>query len=345
MSRHGAKKAVTGPLAMFEYLNELGRINGIGRMDMVENRFVGIKSRGIYESPGATILWAAHRDIEGIAMDKEVMHLKLTLEPKFSEYLYNGFWFAPEMDFLMAAFNQSQEAIDGKVTLSLYKGNVLAVARVSPTSLYNQELGSMDVAGGFDQTDSRGFIRLNSIRLKAHNVILDKKHIGLFREDTAGRLGAPVRPGLERRASQGRVRSPLVSAPAGEDLRHGRPGGRRVRVAEDAQDAEAAREAPHHLGPEHGGGLAELLPCADDVHRGLEGKGLGKVDDQATRLPGTSPDGLDQVPLHGRAGHEVGCLSLGGNALVVGRLVAGGEDFRRRRPSVPAPPGRARGRP
>ncbi len=177
---HGDGKRVTGNLDMFLYLNELGRINGIGRMDMVENRFVGIKSRGIYESPGATILWAAHRDIEGIAMDKEVMHLKLMLEPKFSEYLYNGFWFAPEMDFLMAAFNQSQEAIDGKVTLSLYKGNVLAIARSSPTSLYNQELGSMDVEGGFDQTDSRGFIRLNSIRLKAHNVILDKKHIGLF---------------------------------------------------------------------------------------------------------------------------------------------------------------------
>ena len=173
-------KNFTGNLAMFLYLNELGRINGIGRMDMVENRFVGIKSRGIYESPGATILWAAHRDIEGIAMDKEVMHLKLTLEPKFSEYLYNGFWFAPEMDFLMAAFNQSQEAIDGTVTLSLYKGNVLAIARTSPTSLYNQELGSMDVEGGFDQTDSRGFIKLNAIRLKAHNVILDKKHIGLF---------------------------------------------------------------------------------------------------------------------------------------------------------------------
>ncbi len=173
-------KRVEGALAMFLYLNELGRVNGIGRMDMVENRFIGIKSRGVYESPGATILWAAHRDIEGIAMDREVMHLKLTLEPKFSEFLYNGFWFAPEMDFLMAAFNQSQEAIDGTVTLSLYKGNALAIARASPTSLYDQELGSMDVEGGFDQTDSRGFIRLNSIRLKAHNVILDKKHVGLF---------------------------------------------------------------------------------------------------------------------------------------------------------------------
>ena len=180
MTNKNSGKRVHGPLAMFVYLNELGRANGIGRIDMVENRFIGIKSRGIYESPGATILWAAHRDIEGIAMDREVMHLKLTLEPKFSEFLYNGFWFAPEMDFLMAAFNQSQEAIDGTVTMSLYKGNAMAVARTSPTSLYDQELGSMDVEGGFDQTDSRGFIRLNSIRLKAHNVILDKKHIGLF---------------------------------------------------------------------------------------------------------------------------------------------------------------------
>ncbi|HSV56243.1 MAG TPA: argininosuccinate synthase [Magnetospirillaceae bacterium] len=176
----GAGHSVTGPLPIFEFLNELGKANGIGRMDMVENRFVGIKSRGIYESPGAAILWAAHRDIEGIAMDKEVMHLKLMLEPRFSEYVYNGFWFAPEMDFLMAAFNQSQEAIDGTVTMSLYKGNAIAVARSSPTSLYNQELGSMDVAGGFDQTDSKGFIRLNSIRLKAHSVILDKRSVGLF---------------------------------------------------------------------------------------------------------------------------------------------------------------------
>lgn len=173
-------RTVEGPLAMFEYLNELGRANGIGRVDMVENRFVGIKSRGIYESPGATILWAAHRDIEGIAMDREVMHLKQMLEPKFSEYLYNGFWFAPEMDFLMAAFNQSQEAIDGSVTLRLYKGNAYVVARESPSSLYNQELGSMDVEGGFDQTDARGFIKLHAIRLKAHNVILDKKKIGLY---------------------------------------------------------------------------------------------------------------------------------------------------------------------
>ena len=147
---------------------------------MVENRFVGIKSRGVYESPGAAVLWAAHRDIEGIAMDKEVMHIRDMLSPKFAEYVYNGFWFSPEMDFLMAAFNQSQEAIDGKTILSLYKGNVMPLARESYSSLFNKELSSMDIEGGYDQTDAIGFIKLNAIRLKAHNVILDKRNIGLF---------------------------------------------------------------------------------------------------------------------------------------------------------------------
>ena len=172
-------KVVEESLELFNYLNELGGKNGIGRVDMVENRFVGIKSRGIYETPGATILWKAHRDIEGIAMDKEVMHLKDSLTPKFSELIYNGFWFCPEMDFMMASFNQSQKLIDGVVTLSLYKGNVMPIARTSPTSLYDQELGSMDIEGGFNQIDSAGFIKINALRLKAHNVILDKKHLGV----------------------------------------------------------------------------------------------------------------------------------------------------------------------
>jgi len=163
------------PLELFMYLNELGSENGIGRVDMVENRFIGIKSRGIYEAPGATILWLAHRDIEGIAMDKEVMHIRDTLIPRFSELIYNGFWFSPEMDFLMSAFNKSQEAIDGKVILSLYKGNVNVVGRESPTSLYDPELSSMEVEGGFDATDSRGFININAIRLKAHNLVLRKR--------------------------------------------------------------------------------------------------------------------------------------------------------------------------
>jgi argininosuccinate synthase len=165
----------TNPLELFLYLNELGSKNGIGRVDMVENRFIGIKSRGVYETPGATILWAAHRDLEGLAMDKEVMHLRDMLTPKFSELIYNGFWFSPEMDFLMSAFNKSQEVIDGRVVVSLYKGNVTVIGRESPTSLYDQELSSMEVVGGFDATDSLGFININAIRLKAHNIVLRKR--------------------------------------------------------------------------------------------------------------------------------------------------------------------------
>jgi argininosuccinate synthase len=164
----------TDPLELFEYLNQLAHDNGIGRVDMVENRYIGIKSRGVYETPGATILWAAHRDLEGVAMDKEVMHLRDTLIPKFAELIYNGYWFSPEMDFIMAAFNKSQEAIDGKVKLSLYKGNVQTIGRKSPTALYDQDLSSMEVEGGFDATDSTGFININSIRLKAHNIVLRK---------------------------------------------------------------------------------------------------------------------------------------------------------------------------
>ncbi|MEJ5229731.1 MAG: argininosuccinate synthase [Pseudothermotoga sp.] len=160
------------PLEIFEYLNKIGAQNGVGRVDMVENRFIGIKSRGVYETPGATILWIAHRDLEGIAMDKEVMHLRDMLAPKFSELIYNGFWFSPEMDFLLSAFKKSQEGIDGVVTVSVYKGNVMPISRYSPTSLYNQALSSMDVEGGFNSTDSKGFINIHAIRLKAHNVVL-----------------------------------------------------------------------------------------------------------------------------------------------------------------------------
>ncbi len=163
------------PLELFEYLNEIGKKNGVGRVDMVENRFIGIKSRGVYETPGATILWEAHRDIEGIAMDKEVMHLRDMLIPKFSELIYNGFWFSPEMDFLMSAFKKSQEAIDGRVIVSVYKGNVTAVGRESPTSLYDRNLSSMDVEGGFNAFDSKGFINIHSLRLKAHYLVLREK--------------------------------------------------------------------------------------------------------------------------------------------------------------------------
>ena len=170
------------PLDLFLYLNELGSRNGIGRLDMIENRYIGIKSRGIYETPGGTILWKAHRDLEGIAMDKEVMHLRDSLIPKFSELLYNGFWFSPEVDFLMAAFNKSQEAIDGKVAVSLYKGNVTIIGRESPISLYNKALSSMEIEGGFNTLDSSGFINIAAMRLKAHHVVLRKRKPYQWRE-------------------------------------------------------------------------------------------------------------------------------------------------------------------
>jgi len=164
---------------MYTYLNEIAGKNGIGLLDMVENRFVGIKSRGVYETPAATVLHIAHMDLEGIAMDREVMRLRNMLTPKFSELIYYGFWFSPEMDFLMAAIEKSQELIDGSVHLCLYKGNVLIEGRESPSSLYNKELSSMDIEGGFDQTDSKGFIRINAIRLMAHRAIIEassRKH-------------------------------------------------------------------------------------------------------------------------------------------------------------------------
>ena len=164
----------TEPLELFEYLNQLGRENGIGRLDMVENRFVGIKSRGVYETPGGTILLEAHKDIEGIAMDREVMGLRDILATKLAELVYNGFWFSPEMEFVMASIDKSQEAIDGEVTLKLYKGNAYPIARTSPLSLYDQDLSSMDIEGGYNQQDAQGFIRINSIRLMAHNKIMEK---------------------------------------------------------------------------------------------------------------------------------------------------------------------------
>jgi argininosuccinate synthase len=160
------------PLHLFVYLNKVGRENGVGRIDMVENRFVGIKSRGVYETPGGTILHTALRDLEGIAMDKQVLRLRDMLSPEYAAIIYNGFWFSPEMEFISAALRKAQEIVDGTVRLELYRGNCTPVGRYSPSSLYNEELSSMNVAGGFDQTDSFGFIRINALRLMAHQVIV-----------------------------------------------------------------------------------------------------------------------------------------------------------------------------
>ncbi len=160
-------KKASGALGVFSYLNKIGGENGIGRVDMVENRFVGIKSRGVYETPAGTILWKAHRDLEGLTLDREVGHLKDMLMPKISELIYNGFWFSPEMEFLMSAVEQSQKNVSGTVFAQLYKGNVIITGRKSKNSLYNMDISSMDRAGGFDQSDSKGFIKINSVRLAA----------------------------------------------------------------------------------------------------------------------------------------------------------------------------------
>ena len=156
----------TKPTDMLLFLNKLAGENGVGRIDLVENRFVGMKSRGVYETPGYTILRTAHLDIEGLTMDREVMHLRDQLTPKISELMYNGFWYAPEMDFLMAAVEESQRHVAGKVNLTLYKGNVTVNSRTSPVSLYDKDIASMDVHGRYDQRDAKGFIKLNALRLR-----------------------------------------------------------------------------------------------------------------------------------------------------------------------------------
>ena len=148
-------------------LNDLGRDNGIGRLDLVENRFVGMKSRGVYETPGGTILLQAHRAIESITLDRGAGHLKDELMPRYAELIYNGFWFAPEREMLQAAIDKSQENVTGTVMLKLYKGNVIVTGRASPYSLYSAaHVTFEDDAGAYDQKDAAGFIKLNALRLK-----------------------------------------------------------------------------------------------------------------------------------------------------------------------------------
>jgi argininosuccinate synthase len=155
------------PAAVLTELNNLGRAHGIGRLDLVENRFVGMKSRGMYETPGGTILLAAHRGIESITLDRGAAHLKDELMPKYAELIYNGFWFTPEREMLQAAIDRSQEFVTGTVKLKLYKGNVAVVGRASPYSLYDQDLVTFEEGKvAYDQRDAAGFIRLNALRLR-----------------------------------------------------------------------------------------------------------------------------------------------------------------------------------
>ncbi|HEX2429722.1 MAG TPA: argininosuccinate synthase [Aestuariivirgaceae bacterium] len=155
------------PARLFTALNELGRDNGIGRIDLVENRFVGMKSRGVYETPGGTILHAAHRAIESLTLDREAAHLKDQLMPRYAELVYYGFWFSPEREMLQALIDKSQERVEGTVRLKLYKGNVMVAGRKSPQSLYSDALVTFeDDRGAYDQKDAQGFIRLNALRLR-----------------------------------------------------------------------------------------------------------------------------------------------------------------------------------
>jgi argininosuccinate synthase len=167
-------KVVTKPLPLFQYLNELGTKHGIGRIDMVENRFVGIKSRGVYETPGGQILLNAHRDLEGLVMDREVMRIRDGLSLKVAELIYNGFWFSPEFEFIMKCIDASQDGIDGTVDMQLLKGHAYAIARSSPVALYDPKQSSMDEAGGYDQQDAAGFIKINAVRLKNHTRVKRK---------------------------------------------------------------------------------------------------------------------------------------------------------------------------
>jgi argininosuccinate synthase len=167
-----------GPAALLAKLNELGRLNGIGRLDLVENRFVGMKSRGMYETPGGTILLLAHRGIESITLDRGAAHLKDELMPKYAELIYNGFWFSPEREMLQVLIDKSQEFVTGEVKLKLYKGGVHLIGRESPYSLYDQDLVTFEEgAVAYDHRDAAGFIKLNALRLRT--LAQRKKKLGL----------------------------------------------------------------------------------------------------------------------------------------------------------------------
>jgi argininosuccinate synthase len=154
------------PASLLDHMNRIAGENGIGRVDMVENRFVGMKSRGVYETPGGTVLWAAHRAVESITMDREVMIMRDSLIPKYAQLVYNGFWYAPEMKVLQQFIDDTQERVTGTARLKLYKGNCIVVGRKSPFSLYSEDFATFEKDRVYDQKDATGFIRLNALRLR-----------------------------------------------------------------------------------------------------------------------------------------------------------------------------------
>ena len=154
------------PLALFTKLNKLGGANGIGRLDLVENRYVGMKAHGVYEIPGGTILRTAHRDLESIALDRDVLRIRDSLVPKYADLIYNGFWFSPERELLQVAMDATQKTVNGTVRLKLYKGNCISVGRKSNQSLYQESFATFEEDQVYVQGDATGFIRLNGLRLK-----------------------------------------------------------------------------------------------------------------------------------------------------------------------------------
>jgi argininosuccinate synthase len=155
-----------GPAAMLTKLNELGGANGIGRLDIVENRFVGMKSRGVYETPGGTILFAARRAVESLTLDRGAMHQKDEMMPRYAELIYNGFWFSPERRMIQALVDEGSKRVTGTVRLKLFKGNVIVTGRKSPLSLYDQAVVTFEADTVYDQRDAAGFIKLNALRLR-----------------------------------------------------------------------------------------------------------------------------------------------------------------------------------
>ena len=164
------------PADLLCHLNKLGGENGVGRIDIVENRFVGMKSRGVYETPGGTILHIAHRALESITLDREVFHLRDSLIPKFAELVYYGFWFTPEMEMLRAAFDESQQNVTGTVRLKLYKGNCIVLGRKSDFTLYSEDIATFEGDDVYDQADATGFIRLNALRLRVRETMRRRRN-------------------------------------------------------------------------------------------------------------------------------------------------------------------------
>ena len=154
------------PLALFKELNRVAAANGVGRLDMVENRYVGMKSRGVYETPGGTLLFHAHQDLESITLDREVMKIRNSLVPRYAELVYNGFWFSPERELLQVTMDEAQKSVNGVVRMKLYKGNCVAVGRKSDNSLYQESFATFEADDVYDQGDATGFIKLNGLRLK-----------------------------------------------------------------------------------------------------------------------------------------------------------------------------------